>query len=75
MSKENVEVVREAWTVFREQGTAGSVEYYAEDCVVERSRSVSMEQTQRSKGTSKGSRSWAPARREFIQIQAVSSIG
>ena len=35
MSKENVEVVREAWTVFREQGTAGSVEYYAEDCVVE----------------------------------------
>ena len=35
MSEENVEIVREAWTVFREQGIEGAVEYYAENCVVE----------------------------------------
>jgi ketosteroid isomerase-like protein len=35
MSRENVDVVREAWRVFIERGIDGATQYYAQDCVVE----------------------------------------
>jgi ketosteroid isomerase-like protein len=35
MSDENVEVVREAWSAYGEQGIDAALEYFAEDCVCE----------------------------------------
>ena len=35
MSQENVEVVREAWSVYRERGIDAALGYFAEDCIVE----------------------------------------
>ena len=35
MSQENVEIVREGWRIFAEQGLDAALEVYAEDCVAE----------------------------------------
>ena len=35
MSEENVEVVREAWKAYSDQGIEGTLDYFAEDCIAE----------------------------------------
>ena len=35
MSRENVEIAREAWKAFTDRGVDATLDYYAEDCVCE----------------------------------------
>ncbi len=74
MSQENVEVVREAWKVYREQGIEGYVEYYAADWVSEDFPELPDSATYRGrKGGLHRYRHFADAWGEFV-IEAVEFI-